>query len=138
MAYFDPNKDTVLIVDASPVGLAALLTQDNKIIAYASRPLTNVETLYSQTEKEGLAIVWSIEHFHLYLYGHKFTLVSDHQPLETIFNNPKSKIPARIERWRKYLQELKDGDYDYNSTILMLNINQKSRMLQIICPDTRI
>jgi hypothetical protein len=30
MAYFDPNKDTVLIVDASPVGLAALLTQDKK------------------------------------------------------------------------------------------------------------
>ena len=138
MAYFDPNKDTVLIVDASPVGLAALLTQDNKISTYASRSLTDVETRYSQTEKESLAILWSIEHVHLYLYGHKCTLVSDHQPLETIFNNPKSKIPARIERWRKYLQELKDGDYDYNSTILMLNINQKSRMLQIICPDTRI
>jgi hypothetical protein len=30
MAYFDPNKETVLIVDASPVGLAALLTQDKK------------------------------------------------------------------------------------------------------------
>ena len=88
MAYFDPNKGTVLIVDASPVGLAALLTQDNKIIAYANRPLTHVENRYSQTEKEGLAIVWFLERFHLYLYGHKFTLVSDHQPLETIFNNP--------------------------------------------------
>jgi hypothetical protein len=52
--------------------------------------------MFSQTEKEGVAIVWSIEHFHLYLYGHTFTLVSDHQPLETIFNNPKSQIPARI------------------------------------------
>ena len=102
MAYFDPNKDTVLIVDASPVGLAALLTQDNKISTYASRSLTDVETRYSQTEKEGLAILWSIEHVHLYLYGHKCTLVSDHQPLETIFNNPKSKIPARIERLQQY------------------------------------
>ena len=109
MAYFDPNKDTVLIVDASPVGLAALLTQDNKITAYASRSLTDVEFRYSQTEKEGIAIVWSIEHVHLYLYGHKFTLVSDHQPLETIFNNPKSKIPARIERWRLRLQQ-----YNFN------------------------
>jgi hypothetical protein len=89
--------------------LAALLTQDNKIIAYASRPLTDVENRYSQTEKEGLAIVWSLEHFHLYLYGHRFTLVSDHQPLETIFNNPKSKIPARIERWRLRLQQ-----YNFN------------------------
>ncbi|VDI02758.1 Hypothetical predicted protein [Mytilus galloprovincialis] len=59
---------------------------------------------YSQTEKEALAIVWAIEHFHLYLYGQSFTLVSDHQPLETIFNSPKAKTPARIERWRLRLQ----------------------------------
>jgi hypothetical protein len=31
MSYFDPNKETMLIVDASPVGLAALLTQEGKI-----------------------------------------------------------------------------------------------------------
>lgn len=31
--------------------------------------------------------------------------VSDHQPLKTIFNNPKSKIHARIERWRPRLQQ---------------------------------
>lgn len=74
----------MLTVDASPVGLAGLLTQNGKIIAYASRSLTDVETRYSQTEKEALAIVWAIEHFHLYLYGQSFTLVSDHQPLETI------------------------------------------------------
>ncbi|VDI68014.1 Hypothetical predicted protein [Mytilus galloprovincialis] len=104
MSYFDPNKETMLIVDASPVGLAGLLTQNGKIIAYASRSLTDVETRYSQTEKEALAIVWAIEHFHLYLYGQSFTLVSDHQPLETIFNSPKAKTPARIERWRLRLQ----------------------------------
>ena len=110
MSYFDPNKETMLIVDASPVGLAALLTQNGKIIAYASRALTEVETRYSQTEKEALAIVWAIEHFHLYLFGHSFTLVSDHQPLETIFNNPKTKTPARVERFRLRLQQ-------YNFTV---------------------
>ena len=30
MAYFDPSKDTELWVDASPVGLAAILCQENK------------------------------------------------------------------------------------------------------------
>ncbi|CAC5394863.1 unnamed protein product [Mytilus coruscus] len=104
MSYFDPNKETMLIVDASPVGLAGLLTQYGKIIAYASRSLTDVETRYSQTEKEALAIVWAIEHFHLYSFGQSFTLVSDHQPLETIFNSPKAKTPACIERWRLRLQ----------------------------------
>ena len=91
MSYFDPKKETMLIVDASPVGLAALLTQNGKIIAYSNRALTDVESRYSQTEKEVLAIVWAIEHFHLYLYGHSFELDSDHLPLKTIFKNPKTK-----------------------------------------------
>ena len=73
MAYFDPNRETELIVDASPVGLGAILLQKNKekkhIIAYASRALSDVERRYSQTEREALAIVWSCEHFHLYIYG---------------------------------------------------------------------
>ena len=104
IAYFDPNKETQLIVDASPVGLGALLTQNGKVIAYASRALSDVEKRYSQTEREALAIVWSCEHFHLYLFGHTFKLISDHKPLEVIFNNPKSRPPARIERWRLRLQ----------------------------------
>lgn len=57
MAYFDPCKETELWVDASPVGLAGILSQDNKIIAYASRALSPVEQRYSQTERECLAIV---------------------------------------------------------------------------------
>ena len=72
MAYFDPAKDTELIVDASPVGLGAILYQSDRkgerhTIAYASRALSDVERRYSQTEREALAIVWSCEHFHLYI-----------------------------------------------------------------------
>ncbi|KAK7919302.1 hypothetical protein WMY93_010586 [Mugilogobius chulae] len=74
------------------------------IIAYASRSLSDVERRYSQTEKEALAIVWSCEHFHLYIYGHPFVLVTDHKALEIIWNNPRSKPPARIERWGLRLQ----------------------------------
>ncbi|VDI29625.1 Hypothetical predicted protein [Mytilus galloprovincialis] len=50
MAYFDPRKATVLIVDASPVGVGALLTQDGRVNAYASRALSDVEKRYSQTD----------------------------------------------------------------------------------------
>ena len=48
MAYFDPSKETELWVDASPVGLWEILSQDNKIVAYASRALSPVEQRYSQ------------------------------------------------------------------------------------------
>ncbi|KAK7933589.1 hypothetical protein WMY93_004485 [Mugilogobius chulae] len=109
MSYFYPSRQTELIVDASPVGLGAILCQKDKqgmkhIIAYSSRSLSDVERRYSQTEKEALAIVWSCEHFHLYIYGHPFVLVTDHKALEIIWNNPRSKPPARIERWGLGLQ----------------------------------
>lgn len=109
MAYFDPNMNTELIVDASQVELGAILLQKDKsdrkhIIAYASRALSDVERRYSQTEREALTIVWSCEHFHLYIYGKEFTMVTDHKPLELIWNNPRSKSPACIERWGLRLQ----------------------------------
>ena len=37
MAYFDPKNPNEVIVDASPVGLGAILAQQGKIISYASR-----------------------------------------------------------------------------------------------------
>lgn len=109
MSYFYPGRETELIVDASPVGLGAILCQKDEkgvkyMVAYASRSLSDVERRYSQTEKEALAIVWSCEHFHLYIYGHPFILVTDHKALEIIWNNPRSKPPARIERWGLRLQ----------------------------------
>ncbi len=76
------------------------MCQENRVIAYASKALSPTEQRYSQTEREALSIVWSIEHFHLYLFGHTFTLITDHNPLVAIFNNPKAKQPLRLERWR--------------------------------------
>ena len=110
MSYFDTTKDTFITVDASPVGISAILTQKgtdadtSQVVAYASRALTSVEQRYSQTEKEALGIVWGIEHFHLYIYGSHFTLITDHKPLEIIYGNVNSKPSARIERWVLRLQ----------------------------------
>ena len=91
MAYFNPSKETELWVDASPVGLGAILSQDSKIVAYASRALSPVEQRYSQTERECLAIMYGVEHFHLFLFGKSFTLISDHKPLTAIFGTAKLK-----------------------------------------------
>lgn len=128
MVYFDATKQTVMIVDASPLGLGALLTQDGKVISYGSQALNDVETRYSQTEKESLAVVWGCEHFHLYLFGNQFKIISDHKPLESIFNNPNSKPPARIERWR----------LNFNRTTLQFSINRENLMLQITCRGIHI
>ena len=110
MAYFDSNKQTELVTDASPCGLSAILSQhtpgktDRKIVAYVSKSLSPTECRYSQVEKEALAIVWAVERLHLYLYGAPFTLHTDCKPVELILNNNRSKPPARIERWNLRLQ----------------------------------
>ena len=108
--YFDPDKETEIVVDASPVGLGAILCQidpesdERQVVAYASRSLTKTEQRYSQTEREALAVVWSCEHFHLYVYGKPITVYTDHEPLVHIYNKPRSKTSARLERWSLRLQ----------------------------------
>ena len=110
MAYFDPNKETDLITDASPWGLSAILMQkspgqdDRRVVAYASQALSDVERRYSQTEQEALAIVWAVERLHVYLYGSHFTLLTDCKPVQLILDNPQLKPPARIERWNLRIQ----------------------------------
>lgn len=104
MTYFDPKLTTQIVADASPVGIAAIMLQGGKVVSYASKSLTDTEKRYSQTEKENLAIVWAIEHWHIYLFGHKFTVITDAKALEHIYKNPKSKPPARLERWRMKMQ----------------------------------
>ena len=110
IAYFNPTKKVEIVVDASPVGVGAVFTQfcekpdgsrtAPQVVAYASRTLTDTERRYSQTEREALAIVWACERFHLYVFGTNFTVVTDHKPLVPMFNNPKSTLPARVERLR--------------------------------------
>ncbi|XP_052806647.1 uncharacterized protein K02A2.6-like [Mya arenaria] len=100
MSYFDPKKHTELWVDASPEGISGILIQENKVIAYGSRSLTPVEKRYSQTEREMLACVWGCKHFHIYLYGKAFQLVTDCRPLLSICTNSKQIQSARLERWR--------------------------------------
>nr|CAI5849022.1 unnamed protein product [Callosobruchus analis] len=107
LGYYDVEDKTQVIADASPVGLGAVLLQINhegpRIIAYGDRTLTDCERRYSQTEKEALALVWSVEHFNIFLFGKEFELVTDHKPLEFIFG-VRSKPCARIERWVLRLQ----------------------------------
>ena len=102
-AYFDVKKATSLIVDASPTGLGSILLQDDRAIAFASRSLSDVESRYSQTEREALGVVWACEHFNQYLQGDPlFTIITDHEPLLCMWKT--SRPPLRIERWGLRLQ----------------------------------
>ena len=84
LGYFDKNAKTLIVTDAGPVGLGAVLIQEQhgvkRFISYASKRLSNVEKRYSQTQKGPLAIFRACERFHVFLYGTEFKLYTDHKP----------------------------------------------------------
>ena len=109
-----------------------------------SRSLSDTEKKYDTYEKEGLAIIFCVTHFHSYLYGRKFTLVTDHKPL-VWFQNSKDPC-SRVSRWRLKLAEYdlgviyKAGKMNVNADALSRNtINdnkEKSKYLQVDDNDT--
>ena len=108
IAHFDASLETVLITDAGKLGLGAILAQKQlngtmKPVSYASRSLTKQEMRYSQTEREALGVIWACEHYHLYLFGKEFTILSDHEPLKILYS-AKGKPSPRILRWGLRLQ----------------------------------
>lgn len=110
---FDPAKQVILTTDASPTGVAAILSHEidahERPIAYASRALTQAETRYSQLDREALAIVFAANHFFNYIYGKQFVLVTDNAPLSRIFH-PDRALPqmtsARLLRYASFLSGL--------------------------------
>lgn len=107
LRYPNFEEPFLLTTDASAFAIGAVLSQGpvNKDlpIAYASRTLCSAETKYSTIERELLAIVWAVKHFRPYLFGRKFTLITDHRPLTWLFS---IKDPgSRLARWRLKLEE---------------------------------
>lgn len=77
------------------------------MIGAVSRCLTRCEVKYGTTEKELLAIVYSVEKFRVYLLGIRFVIITDHQCLT--FLNKTVFQKSRITRWTLLLQQYNFG-----------------------------
>lgn len=116
LTHYDPSLPIFVTCDASSYGIGAVLSHiikgEERPILFASSTMSECEKRYSQLEREALAIMFALKKFNKYLFGRKFTINSDHEPLQFIFSNNKG-IPitanARLQRWAIIL-----SGYDYN------------------------
>ena len=70
-------------------------------IGFVSCSLTKAEKAYSQIEKEALSCIFGTNRFHTYLYGYRFTLITDHKLLLSLFKEQKAiphQASGRIQR----------------------------------------
>lgn len=112
LGYADYDLPFELHTDASSKGLGAVLYQKQngklRVISYASRGLKRSEKNYPAAKLEFLALKWAVsEKLHDYLYGAKFTVVTDNNPLTYALS--KAKLDATGHRW---LSALAPYDFD--------------------------
>lgn len=135
LTMYDPTKTLVLITDASPIGIAAVLAirDDNgeeHPVAYISKSLTQTQQKYSQLEREGLSIVTALSKLHKFLAARRFILVTDNMPLKSMFSPDKTlpKVAAlRIQRWAVLLSYY-DYVIEYRKSELMGAADALSRL----------
>lgn len=108
LGIYNPFAETEIHTDA--IAVAGILLQKQNSgqcvpIAYYSQATNQAEHRYHSFELEMLAIVKTIERFHIYLYGLNFTVVTDCHAL--VFTADKANINPRIARWIMKLQNYK-------------------------------
>jgi hypothetical protein len=96
-----------IMCDGSDYAMGAVLGQikDKKhhAIAYASKTLTGLQLNYATTEKELLAVVFTIDKFRSYLVGAKVIVYSDHATSKYLLTKKDAK--PHLIRWILLLQE---------------------------------
>ncbi|GJW96158.1 putative reverse transcriptase domain-containing protein [Tanacetum coccineum] len=98
-------ENFIVYCDVSHKGLDAVLMQNEKVIAYASRQLKTHKKNYTTHDLELGAVVFALKIWRHYLYGTKCTVFIDHKSLQHILD--QKELNMRQRRWLELL-----SDYD--------------------------
>jgi RNase H-like domain found in reverse transcriptase/Integrase zinc binding domain/Integrase core domain len=109
------KKPIIIHCDASNEGLSAILFHKVKDIErpvfFASRTLSSAEKKNPILHREALAIVFALEKFYKYVFGHHCTVYTDHKPLIGILNFKKGEPPVIVNRLQRYMFRLSIFDF---------------------------
>jgi len=104
----DYEKPFILITNASDYATGSILEQEDAFgrshpVAYFSKSLQPAERNYEIHDKELLAIIHSLKHFHHYLQGnkHRTKIFSDHANLQ--YFTTKQSLTCQQSRWSLFL-----------------------------------
>jgi hypothetical protein len=102
LAYPDYSKVFEIYTDASSKQLGAVITQDNRPIAFSSQKLSDMQRKYSATEMELLAIVETLKESKGMLWGQNIKVFTNHANL---MRDALGLILDRVYQWRLLLEE---------------------------------
>jgi hypothetical protein len=102
LAYPYFLKPFEIYMDASSTQLGAVITQDNRPIAFFSRKLSKTQQKYSVTEIELLAIVETLKEFKGMQWGQDIKVYTDHK---NFTRDALGLTTDRVYQWRLLLEE---------------------------------
>jgi hypothetical protein len=116
LTHYDPKKQIVITCDASDDGISGILSHringEEKPVFFASRTLTKAEKNYPILHRELLAIVFAMEKFYKYIFGHFVEIYTDHKPLLGILNARKGESSVIASRLQRYVIRLSIFDFE--------------------------
>ena len=74
-----------------------------RVIQYISHQLDPTQKRWATIEKETYAIVYCLQKLRSHLWGSKFTILTDHKPLRSLFQNDMAN--TKIQRWAVLIAE---------------------------------
>ncbi|KXZ41086.1 hypothetical protein GPECTOR_825g55 [Gonium pectorale] len=132
----DFGRPFLVQTDFCKTAVAACLAQKGEdgreyAVQFASKKLTPAQTCWSSADGEAYAAVWAIKHFRPYLYGKKFTLITDSMAVRHLKTASAQDLHGKLARYALKLQQY-DFDIQHRPGTAHGNVDGLSRLGHLV------
>ena len=104
---------TCLYMDEGPAGVAATVGQKHNVegidhavwqlVMHTSRAKTKKDMNFDKVDEVSLGVLTGIKSNKMYLCGRPFTVIVDHEPLVTMYNQHSREVSDRVAKHKSKL-----------------------------------